>query len=144
MAKTTKKDSTQQGFSDAERAAMRERALELRAKKEDGENLLLAKIAEMPEPDQSMAKKLHTIIRAAAPELSPKTWYGMPAYANKDGRVICFFQPASKFKARYSMLGFNDGALLDDGDMWATSFALKKLTPAEEKKIGQLVKKAVG
>jgi uncharacterized protein YdhG (YjbR/CyaY superfamily) len=130
-------------FSDAERAAMKERALELRANKKDGEALLLAKIAEMPEPDRSMAKKIHAIVKEYAPELSSKTWYGMPAYANKEGKVVCFFQTAAKFKYRYATLGFNDPAHLDEGNMWATSYALIKLTLADEKKIIGLIKKAV-
>ena len=104
---------------------------------------MLAKIAEMPEPDRGMAEKLHAIIKAAAPDLAPKLWYGMPAYA-KDGKVLCFFQPASKFKARYATLGFNDNASLDDGAMWPTAFALTKLTAADKKRIGELVKKAAG
>lgn len=129
------------GFSAEERAAMRERAQELLSDK--GESALLAKIAEMPEPDRSMAKKLHMVITANAPTLTPKTWYGMPAYANADGKVVCFFQSADKFKARYATLGFSDTANLDEGAMWPTSFALKKLTAAEETKIIALVKKAV-
>jgi uncharacterized protein YdhG (YjbR/CyaY superfamily) len=138
-----------QGFTDDEKAAMKERAKELKAEarasknKEEGENTALAAIAAMPEPDRSMAARLHEIIKANAPSLSPKTWYGMPAYANKDGNVICFFQAASKFNARYGTLGFNDKANLDDGAMWATSFALKELHPAEEARIAALVKKAV-
>jgi uncharacterized protein YdhG (YjbR/CyaY superfamily) len=137
------------GFSDEERAAMKERAKELKAEaranknKADGESDLLAKIAEMPEPDRAMATRLHEIVRANAPDLTPKTWYGMPAYANKDGKIVCFFQSAHKFNARYATLGFNDVANLDEGVMWATSFALKELTAAEEAKIVTLVKKAV-
>lgn len=131
------------GFTAEERAAMKERARELKGGKVEGEAPLLAKIAEMPEPDRSMATRLHAIVMAAAPSLSPRTWYGMPAYS-LDGKVVCFFQAASKFKARYSTFGFNDQAKLDDGQMWPTSFALTKLTSAEEKKIAQLVKKAVG
>jgi uncharacterized protein YdhG (YjbR/CyaY superfamily) len=151
MAENTKKKTTERtGFSDDERAAMKERAQELktenrrgkRSSKADGESDLLAKIAEMPEPDQAMATRLHEIITASAPTLSPKTWYGMPAYA-KDGKVVCFFQSADKFKARYATLGFNDSANLDDGAMWPTAFALRKLTAAEEKKIAALVRKAV-
>jgi uncharacterized protein YdhG (YjbR/CyaY superfamily) len=138
------------GFTDEERAAMRERAQELkaearrspRADKADGESAVLAKIAEMQGPDRAMAKRLHAIIKASAPALSPKTWYGMPAYA-KDGKVVCFFQSAEKFKARYATFGFSDDANLDEGAMWPTSFALKELTAAEEAKIGALVKKAV-
>ncbi len=135
------------GFTDEERAAMRERAQEVKAaarrgKKADGESDVLAKIAEMPEPDRAMAKRLHDIVKAGAPDLSPRTWYGMPAYA-KDGKVVCFFQSAQKFKTRYATLGFSDKANLDEGAMWPTSFALKRLTAAEEKKIGALVKKAL-
>ena len=137
------------GFTDEERAAMRDRVQEQkaaarrgsRAGKADGESDVLAKIAEMSEPDRAMAERLHALIKAGAPALSPRTWYGMPAYA-KDGDVVCFFQSAQKFKSRYATFGFNDTANLDDGDMWPTSFALKELTAAEEKKIGALVKKA--
>src|SRR5918993_4134355 len=134
-----------EGFTDEERAAMRERAKELKAearankKKAEGESDLLQKIAEMPEPDRAMANRLHEIIKASAPALSPKTWYGMPAYANKDGKVLCYFQSAEKFDARYATLGFNDAANLDEGAMWATSFALKELTADEEARIGALV-----
>jgi uncharacterized protein YdhG (YjbR/CyaY superfamily) len=140
--KTTRKSS--KGFTDEERAAMRERARELKAdaRKADGESEVLAKIAEMPKADRVMAERLHAIIKASAPALSPKTWYGMPAYA-KDGKVVCFFQSAQKFKTRYATFGFSDKANLDKGAMWPTSFALKGLTAAEEKKIGALVKKAV-
>jgi hypothetical protein len=113
-----------------------------RAGKADGESEVLAKIAEMPEPDRALAERLHAIIEASAPALSPRTWYGMPAYA-KDGKVVCFFQPAAKFKVRYATLGFSDKANLDEGAMWPTSFALKELTAVEEKRIGALVKKAV-
>jgi uncharacterized protein YdhG (YjbR/CyaY superfamily) len=132
------------GFTDEERAAMKERAQELKAEaaKADGESAVLAKIAEMRGRDRAMAKRLHAIVKASAPDLSPKTWYGMPAYA-KDGKVVCFFQSAEKFKARYATLGFSDQANLDKGAMWPTSFALKELTAAEEAKIGALVKKAV-
>jgi uncharacterized protein YdhG (YjbR/CyaY superfamily) len=132
------------GFTDEERAAMRERARELKASagKADGESDVLAKIAEMPEPDRVMAERLHAVVKASAPDLSPRTWYGMPAYA-KDGKVVCFFQSAEKFKARYATFGFSDKANLDEGAMWPTSFALKKLTAAAEKEIGALVKKAV-
>ena len=138
------------GFTDEERAAMKERAQELkaaarrgpRADKADGESDVLAKIAEMPEPDRAMAERLHAIIKASAPALSPRTWYGMPAYA-KDGKVVCFFQGAEKFKSRYATFGFSDKANLDEGAMWPTAFALKELTAAEEKRIGALVKKAV-
>jgi uncharacterized protein YdhG (YjbR/CyaY superfamily) len=132
------------GFTAEEKAAMKERARELKAEAEkaDGESALLAKIAEMPEPDRAMAKRLHAIIKASAPALSPKTWYGMPAYA-KDDKVVCFFTAASKFKSRYATFGFNDTANLDEGAMWPTSFALKELTAAEEARISALVKKAV-
>jgi uncharacterized protein YdhG (YjbR/CyaY superfamily) len=133
--KTAKK-----GFTAEERAAMRERAKEL--KSAGGESEVLAKIAEMPKADRAMAKRLHALIKASAPELSPRTWYGMPAYA-KDDKVVCFFRSAAKFKSRYATLGFSDKANLDDGAMWPTDFALKKLTAAEEKKIAALVKKAV-
>jgi uncharacterized protein YdhG (YjbR/CyaY superfamily) len=137
-----------EGFTDDERAAMKERAKELKAearankKKAEGESDLLAKIAEMPEPDRAMAERLHEIVKASAPALWPKTWYGMPAYA-KDGKVVCFFQSAQKFNSRYATLGFNDEANLDEGAMWPTSFALKELTAAEEAKISALVKRAV-
>jgi uncharacterized protein YdhG (YjbR/CyaY superfamily) len=132
------------GFTDDERAAMKERAQELKAAadKAGGESALLAKIAEMPGPDRAIARRLHAIIQASAPALSPKTWYGMPAYA-KDGKVVCFFQSAQKFKSRYATLGFSDEANLDTGAMWPTSFALKELTAAEEAKISALVRKAV-
>jgi uncharacterized protein YdhG (YjbR/CyaY superfamily) len=129
------------GFTDEERAAMRERAREVKGKS-DGESDVLAKIAEMPEPDRVMAERLHVLVKASAPDLSPRTWYGMPAYA-KAGKVVCFFQSAQKFKSRYATLGFSDTANLDDGAMWPTSFALKELTAAEEARIGALVKKAV-
>jgi uncharacterized protein YdhG (YjbR/CyaY superfamily) len=130
-------------FTDEERAAMRERAQEMkRAGKSDGESDVLAKIAEMPKADRLMAERLHAIVKKNAPELAPRTWYGMPAYA-KDGKVVCFFQSAQKFKSRYATLGFNDKAKLDKGAMWPTAFALKKLTPAEEKKIAALVRAAV-
>ena len=146
--KSTTKKSTQQpakGLTAEERAALKERLREEKAEREGkaGENDVLAKIAEMPEPDRSMATRLHEIIKASAPALSPKTWYGMPAYANKDGKVVCFFTAASKFNSRYATFGFNDDANLDEGNMWPASFALKELTPAEEKKIAALVKKAV-
>ena len=141
---------TSKGFTDEERAAMRERARELKADgrrgprggKADGESDVLAKIAEMPEPDRAMAERLHAIVKASAPGLTPRTWYGMPAYA-KDGKVVCFFQSAQKFKTRYATFGFSDKANLDEGSLWPISFAVKKLTSAEEKKIGALVKKAV-
>jgi uncharacterized protein YdhG (YjbR/CyaY superfamily) len=131
-------------FSAEEREAMRERAQELKAeaRKADGEKALLAKVAEMPKPDRTLAERIHAIVKANAPDLSPKTWYGMPAYA-KDGKVVCFFQSAHKFKSRYATFGFSDEANLDKGAMWPTSFALKELTAADEKKIGALVKKAV-
>jgi uncharacterized protein YdhG (YjbR/CyaY superfamily) len=131
-------------FSDEERAAMKERAKEARrAGKADGESDVLEKIAEMPEPDRGMAERLHALVKANAPELTPKTWYGMPAYA-KGSKVVCFFQPAAKFKARYSTLGFNDGAQLDDGGMWPTAFALTELSAASEERIAELLRKAVG
>ena len=136
------------GFTDEERAAMKERAQELKAEarqsrdRADGERDVLAKIAKMPGSDRAMAKRLHAIMQAAAPSLTPRTWYGMPAYA-KDGKVLCYFTPASKFKSRYATFGFNDDANLDEGNMWPTSFALKELTAAEETRIGALVKKAV-
>jgi len=160
MSQPTKKDTQKsaksatatgkksKGFTDEERAAMKERAQELKAEaranknKADGENDVLAKIAEMPEPDRAMAERLHAIIKASAPALSPKTWYGMPAYA-KDGKVVCFFQSAQKFNTRYASLGFSDEANLDEGALWPVAFALKELTAAEEAKIGALVKKAV-
>jgi hypothetical protein len=144
----TGKGST--GFTDEERAAMRERVREQkaaarrgpRAGKADAESDVLAKIAEMPEPDRVMAERLHALVKASVPALSPRTWYGMPAYA-KDGKVVCFFQSAEKFKSRYATFGFSDSANLDKGAMWPVAFALKRLTAAEEKKIGALVKKAV-
>jgi uncharacterized protein YdhG (YjbR/CyaY superfamily) len=141
---TTATNKKAKGFTDDERAAMKERAQELKAeaRKADGESALLAKIAEMQGSDRAMAKRLHAIIKASAPALSPKTWYGMPAYA-KDGKVVCYFQSAQKFKSRYATFGFSDEANLDKGAMWPTSFALKELTAAEEAKIGALVKKAV-
>ena len=130
------------GLTDEERAAMRERIDELKADKANGESAVLAKIAALPQPDRAMAERLHTIIKANGPALSPKTWYGMPAYA-KDGSVVCFFQSSQKFKTRYATLGFSDKANLDEGHMWPTAFALKELTATEEAKIGALVKKAV-
>lgn len=139
---TTKTGKTAGGWTDEERAAMKERAKELKSGKADGESALLEKIAEMPEPDRVMAERLHMIITASAPALTPRTWYGMPAYA-KDGKVLCFFTPASKFKERYATFGFSAPANLDEGSMWPTSFALTKLTAADEKRIGELVKKAV-
>jgi uncharacterized protein YdhG (YjbR/CyaY superfamily) len=141
-------DQSPEGFSDAEKAAMKERAKELKAEakamknRTAGESDLLAKIAEMPEPERAMATRLHEIVTAAAPELWPKTWYGMPAYA-KNGKVVCYFQGAHKFEARYATFGFNDTANLDDGAMWPVSFALIELTPAVEEKIAALVKQAV-
>jgi uncharacterized protein YdhG (YjbR/CyaY superfamily) len=137
---TTAINKKSKGFTDEERAAMKERAQELKA--EAHESDLLAKIAEMSEPDRTMGERLHAIIKASAPVLSPKLWYGMPAYA-KDGKVVCFFQSAQKFNSRYATLGFNDEANLDEGVMWPTSFALKELTAAEEARIGALVKRAV-
>jgi len=145
---STKQAEPSTGFTAEERAAMRERAKELRAEarasktREAGERAVLAKIAEMPEPDRAVAERLHQIITATAPDLWPKTWYGMPAYA-KEGKVVCYFTPASKFNSRYATFGFNDDAHLDDGAMWPTSFALTKLTAAEERRIAALVKKAV-
>jgi uncharacterized protein YdhG (YjbR/CyaY superfamily) len=143
---TTATGGITQGFTDEERAAMKERAQELkaaaRAKKADGESDVLAKIAEMAEPDRAMAERLHALIKASAPALSPKTWYGMPAYA-KDGKVVCFFQSGHKFNTRYATLGFSDAANLDEGAMWPTAFALKELTAEEEARIGALVKEAV-
>ncbi len=147
-ADTTATDKTAKGFTAEERAAMKERAKELKAEaranrnKADGESDVLAKIAEMPEPDRVIAERLHAIIKASAPALSPKTWYGMPAYA-KDGKVVCFFTSADKFKSRYATFGFNDEAKLDEGAMWPTAFALTELTAADEARIGALVKKAV-
>jgi uncharacterized protein YdhG (YjbR/CyaY superfamily) len=147
---TTANDKTFTGFTDEERGAMKERAKELkaearrgpRADKADGERAVLAKLAEMPQPDRAMGERLHAIIKASAPALSPRTWYGMPAYA-KDGKVVCYFTAASKFNSRYATFGFNDAANLDDGTMWPTSFALTELTAADEARIGALVKKAV-
>ena len=134
------------GFSDEELAAMKDRIQEQKAAsrpdKVDGESAVLAKLAEMQEPDRTMGKRIHAIIKASAPALSPRLWYGMPAYA-KDGKVVCFFQSAQKFKTRYATLGFSDAANLDEGALWPVTFALKKLTAAEEEKIGALVKKAV-
>ena len=149
--RTAATDKTVEGWTDEERAAMQERNRELkaaarrgpRAAKADGERDLLAKIAEMPESDRAMAERIHALVQATAPDLMPKTWYGMPAYADKDGKLICFFQSADKFKARYATFGFNDDANLDDGTMWPTSFALTELTAANAARIGALVKKAV-
>ncbi|RZA19524.1 MAG: DUF1801 domain-containing protein [Lysobacteraceae bacterium] len=145
-AKAATKSVASAGFSADERAAMKERARELKAEKNraDGESELLAKVAEMPEPDRALATRLHAIVKANAPGLASKTWYGMPAYANEEGKVVCFFQPASKFGARYATLGFNDAAKLDDGAMWPTVFALTSLSAADERKIAALVKQAVG
>jgi len=139
------------GFTEAERAAMRARAEELRAErrrggraeKTDGESAVRAAIAAMTDADRAMAERIHAIVTASAPELAPKTWYGMPAYA-KEGKVVCFFQAAQKFNARYATFGFNDAAHLDEGTMWPTAFALKELTPADEERIAALVKRAVG
>jgi uncharacterized protein YdhG (YjbR/CyaY superfamily) len=146
----TVSDRKSRGFTDEERAAMKERVQELkaaarrgpRADKADEESAVLAKIAEMPEPDRAMGKRLHAIVRASAPALSPRLWYGMPAYA-RDGNVVCFFQCARKFKTRYATFGFSDKAHLDEGAMWPTAFALTELTAAAEARIGALVKKAV-
>jgi uncharacterized protein YdhG (YjbR/CyaY superfamily) len=146
--RTTAPRNASKGFTDEERAAMKERARELKAEaradkdRAAGESDVLAKIAEMPDPDRAIAERLHAIVKASAPALAPKTWYGMPAYA-KDGKVVCYFQSADKFKSRYATFGFSDEAKLDKGAMWPTSFALKELTAADEAKIGALVKKAV-
>jgi uncharacterized protein YdhG (YjbR/CyaY superfamily) len=146
---TTADEKTYEGFTEEERGAMKERAKELKAaarrgaKEADAESDMLAKIAEMPEPDRGMAERLHAVIKASVPDLAPRLYYGMPAYA-KDGKVLCFFQPAKKFNTRYATFGFNDGANLDDGTMWPTAFALTKLTAADEARIGALVKKAAG
>ena len=139
---TSRASKTFKGFTDEERVAMKERVQELKADKADGESAVLAKIAEMPEPDRGMAKRLHALVKASAPALSPKTWYGMPAYA-KDGKVVCFFQSAQKFKSRYATFGFSDEANLDEGALWPTAFALKELNATEEARIGALVKRAV-
>ena len=147
--KTGRSTAGSKGFSAEERAAMKERAKELKAEerwKKDraaGERDLQAKIDEMPSSDKTMAKKIHGVVTANAPDLLPKTWYGMPAWANADGKVVCFFTPAAKFKERYATFGFNADANLDEGSMWPTSWALTKLTPADEKRIAELVKKAV-
>ena len=141
--KATKKPAkASKGLTDEERSAIREHVQELKADKVDGESAVLAKIGEMPEPDRALSERLHAIITANAPDLSPRLWYGMPAYA-KDGKVVCFFQPAHKFKMRYATLGFKDSANLDEGAMWPVAFALKDLTAAEEARIVKLVKKAV-
>jgi uncharacterized protein YdhG (YjbR/CyaY superfamily) len=145
---TTGRGGKSKGFTAEERAAMKERAQELKAEarasknRAEGERDVLAKIAEMPKSDRALAERIHAIVKASAPDLSPKTWYGMPAYANKDGKVVCFFTPASKFKERYATFGFNAAANLDDGSMWPTSFAVTELTAAVEAKLGKLVKKA--
>lgn len=147
--KDTPASKSSKGFDAEEKAAMKERAKELKAEarasknKEEGEKDALAKIAEMPEADRVMAERIHAIVKANAPELLAKTWYGQPAYANKDGKIICFFQASAKFNTRYATLGFNEDANLDEGSMWATAFALKELTSADEAKIAALVKKAV-
>jgi hypothetical protein len=143
-AKNTTAKKRYEGFTDEERGAMKDRVKEMKAAadKAEGESALLAKIAEMPDSDRAMGKRLHAVIKASAPALSPKLWYGMPAYA-KDGKIVCFFQPAQKFKTRYATFGFNDEAHLDEGTMWPTAFALTKLTAADEARIGALVKKAV-
>jgi uncharacterized protein YdhG (YjbR/CyaY superfamily) len=139
-----------EGFTAEEKAAMRERARELKAAarrdrgRAEGESDVLAKIAEMPEGDRAIAERLHAIVKANAPGLMPRTWYGMPAYANEDGKVVCFFQSSHRFKTRYGTLGFSDKANLDDGVMWPTAYAVEELTPAEEARIGALVKRAVG
>ena len=141
---TTATKKRYEGFTDAEKGAMQDRVQEMKAsaKKADGESEVLAKIAEMPAADRTMASRIHAVIKASAPALSPKLWYGMPAYA-KDGKIVCFFQTSQKFKTRYSTFGFNDAAKLDEGSMWPTAFALTKLTAADEARIGALVKKAV-
>jgi uncharacterized protein YdhG (YjbR/CyaY superfamily) len=142
MAQTAKKSK---GFDADEKAAMKERAKEIKANasKEEAEKAVLEKIAEMPDADRVIAERIHAIVKASAPSLSPKTWYGMPAYANSDGKVVCFFTAADKFKARYATFGFNEDAHLDEGHMWPTAFALTKLTATEEARIAELVKKAV-
>ena len=150
MSPTTKKGKQQsaksagkkEGFSAEEKAAMRARARELKAA-EDGESAVRAALAAMAPSDRAIGKRLHALVKECAPDLSPKTWYGMPAYANKDGKVVCFFRNATKFKERYAMFGFNDSAKLDDGSMWPIAFALKKLTKADEARIAKLVKQAV-
>src|SRR2546422_5957406 len=134
--------ATSKAFTEEERGAIRDRVQEMKAGEGDGETVVLAKIAEMREPDRTMAKRLHTIIKESAPVLTPRLWYGMPAYA-KEGKVVCFFQDAAKFKTRYSTFGFSDKANLDEGNMWPNAFAVKGLTPAEETRIATLVKKAV-
>lgn len=150
---TTQSKKKSDGFTDEERAAMKERAKELKTeksrksnakKREAGEQDLLEKIGEMPEPDKSIATRIHEIVQEQAPDLMPRTWYGMPAYANADGKVLFFFQSAQKFDSRYATFGFNDSATLDDGDMWPTAYAVTALTPAIEKQLTELIKKAVG
>ena len=147
--RTTRPDASAGGLTEEELAALKETVKERKAQarrgaaKVDGEKDLLAKVADMPKSDRVMAERIHAIVKASAPGLSPKTWYGMPAYANEEGKVVCFFQAADKFKARYATFGFNDDAKLDEGSMWATSWALTKLTPGDEAKIAALVKKAV-
>jgi len=143
-AKRTTASETSQGFTSEEKAAMKERAKELKAaaNQADSERDVLAKIAEMPDSDRAMAERIHAVVKASAPDLSPRTWYGMPAYA-KDGKIVCFFQAADKFKARYATFGFSDEANLDEGAMWPNAFALTKLTAADEARIAALVKKAV-
>ncbi len=148
--KSTTRGGSSKGWTDAERAAMKERAAELKkekgrgkAKKADGEADVLEKIAEMPDSDRAMAERIHSIVKEVAPDLVPRTWYGMPAYANQDGKVICFFTAADKFKERYASFGFNAAANLDEGSMWPTAWALTKLSAADEKKIADLVKRAV-
>jgi len=143
------RDTTSEVWTDEEKGAMQEHAREMKAKrgakgKPDGEADIQAKIAEMPEPDKSMAKRIHALVKETAPDLTSRTWYGMPAYARDDGKLICFFQPAAKFKARYATFGFEESANLDEGNFWPTSFALTKLTATEEAKIAALVKRAVG
>jgi len=142
VKRTTATGKTSKGFTAEEKAAMKARARELKAK-EDGESAVRASIAAMSPQDRAIAKRLHELVKAAAPDLSPKTWYGMPAYANEAGKVVCFFKSAAKFKSRYATLGFEEAANLDDGAMWPTSFAVKELTPKEESKIAALVKRAV-
>ncbi len=146
--RTTAVDKTAKAFTEEERSAIQERAKEVKAAarrgaKADVESDVLAKIADMPAPDRAMAERIHAVVKASAPDLEPKLWYGQPAYA-KDGKVVCFFQAADKFKTRYATLGFSDDAILDEGTMWPTSFALTKLTTADEARIGALIKKAVG
>ncbi len=138
----TASGSKSKGFTDEERAAMRERVQELKADEADGEGVVLAKIAAMPAPDRALGERLHAIIKASAPALTPRLWYGMPAYA-KDGKIVCHFQPAQKFKTRYATFGFSDKANLDEGALWPVAFALTELTAADEARIGALVKKAV-